>query len=487
MRDPLDLDPDGARLPIKVDTATNGEFFPLPLTRAQKRANALAHRRVGEAARRVGMGRRMFLKSACGAAATLLALDEANAARGGRFAIPAEARWEPAAADAALAGGEVVIDMQTHCVDPAGAWAKGADGERWARTLTQIFGQRLRCSGGPFDCYSAEQLVKDVFLDSDTDAAVVSALWGAPESNPTPPDYAARARDIVAAAGGRKRLLIHGGVLPNAPGQIEFMDVLAKQHRVDAWKLYPQWGPAGTGFHMDDPRFGIPVLERARALGVTVVCAHRGLPLPFLDAAYSHPGDIARVARLFPDLTFLCFHSGFEPGYVEGPYDPGNQRGVDRFVRAARDAGFRPNQGNLYAELGSVWRHYMSKPDQAAHLMGKLLATFGEERICWGTDSVWYGSPQDQIQAFRAFEITPEFQERFGYPALTRTAKAKILGLNAARIHAIDTGALRRADGGDAIDRLRADYCAAPNPSFATYGPKTRREMLRHLAAGGVP
>jgi len=39
--------------------------------------------------------------------------------------------------------------------------------------------------------------------------------------------------------------------------------------------------------------------------------------------------------------------------------------------------------------------------------------------VLWGTDSIWYGSPQDQIQAFRAFEITPEFQERFGYPALT--------------------------------------------------------------------
>ncbi|MGE0715540.1 MAG: amidohydrolase family protein, partial [Alphaproteobacteria bacterium] len=411
-----DLDPDGTRLPIKVDTATNGEFFPLPLTRAQRRARALAETRVGEAARRVGLGRRAFLTSACGAAATLLAFDEANAAKGGRFALPPEARYEPAAAQAVLATGEVVIDMQTHCVDPSGAWAKGPDGERWARTLTQLFGQRAKCTSGQFDCYSAEQLVKEVFLDSDTDAAVVSALWGAPGSNPTPPDYARQARDVVAAAGGRKRLLIHGGVLPNAPGQIELMEELARVHRVDAWKLYPQWGPEGVGFHMDDPRFGIPVLERARALGVTVVCAHRGLPLPFLDVAYSHPGDIARAAKLFPDLTFLCFHSGFVPGLVEGPYDPAGG-GVDRFVKAARDAGFRPNEGNLYAELGSVWRHYMSKPDQAAHLMGKLLATFGEDRICWGTDCIWYGSPQDQIQAFRAFEITPEFQERFGYPA----------------------------------------------------------------------
>ena len=487
---PFDLDPDGERLPVKVDTASNGEFFPLPLTPAQRRANALAHRRVSEAAARVGLDRRSFLVSACGAAATLLAFNEAHAGLGGRFAVPAEARFDPQLAQAALGGGGV-IDLQTHCVDPSGRWAQGADGQRWTRTLTQVFGQNAKCTGGSFDCYSAEQLVKEVFLDSDTDVAVVSALWGAPGSNPTPVDYAAEARDMVAAMGGRHRILIHGGVLPNAPGQLEFMDEMAERWKVDAWKLYPQWGPAGRGFHMDDPVFGIPMLERARRLGVRVVCAHRGLPLPFLEHAYSHPGDIARAARLFPDLTFLCFHSGFEPGRVEGPYRPDNSEGVDRFVRAARDAGFRPNEGNLHAELGSVWRHYMSKPDQAAHVLGKLLATFGEDRICWGTDSIWYGSPQDQIQAFRSFEITPEFQERFGYPALTAAAKAKILSGNAARIHGIDPATLRRADapaGPDRIDHLRAEYREQANPSFETFGPKTRREMLRHLAGtGGRP
>lgn len=57
--------------------------------------------------------------------------------------------------------------------------------------------------------------------------------------------------------------------------------------------------------------------------------------------------------------------------------------------------------------------------------------------MLWGTDSIWYGSPQDQIQAFRAFEITPEFQERFGYPALTKGLKAKVLGLNGARVYGV--------------------------------------------------
>ena len=112
----------------------------------------------------------------------------------------------------------------------------------------------------------------------------------------------------------------------------------------------------------------------------------------------------------------------------------------------------------------------------------------GENRILWGTDAIWFGSPQDQIQAFRAFEISPEFQERHGYPALTPERKAKIFGLNAARVYGVDVAALTRAQQDDALSRARAEYANAPRPSFHTYGPKTRRDMLRLLAFnGGVP
>ncbi len=70
-------------------------------------------------------------------------------------------------------------------------------------------------------------------------------------------------------------------------------------------------------------------------------------------------------------------------------------------------------------------------------MLGKLLTFLGPERILWGTDSIWYGSPQGQIDAFRAFEITPETQERYGYPALTAEAKDLILGGNAIRLYGV--------------------------------------------------
>jgi predicted TIM-barrel fold metal-dependent hydrolase len=486
----MEFDPQGKRLPVKVDSATNGEFAPRPLTRLQRAANALAHTRVSAAAQRTGLGRRGFLKTLMGSAATLLAFNEVYARAGitgGTFAVPADAAFDPDIAKAALGGDEFIFDIQTHCVDPSGSWTRGADGERWERVLNQVFPQRRKCDADGYACYSAEQLVKEVFLDSDTDVAVVSALWGARGSNPTPIEYAAEARAVVDTLGGNRRALIHGGVLPNEPGALDFMAVQAREFRVAAWKTYPQWGPDGTGYWMDDERYGIPFIERARELGVKVICAHRGIPLGGLDYKYSEPADIARVARRFPDVTFICYHSGFEPGIAEGPYDPDVPEGVDRLIKAHQDNGFEPNSGNLYAELGSTWRACMSKPDQAAHLLGKLLRYFGEERICWGTDSLWYGSPQDQIQALRSFEISDEMQEKYGYPPLTERARRRIFGLNAAEAYGLDVEAILQSGSDDRLAQLKQEYRNHPNPSFQTFGPKTRREFLNLQRPDGKP
>lgn len=480
-----DLDPEGKRLPIKIDRTSNGEYVPPLLTPAQKRARRFAHEAASENARRLGLSRRAFLVSAAGAASTLAACNRANAdARGGSFAVDEEAVLDQQRAAAAVGGDEFIFDVQTHCVEPSGRWAQGADGQRWARTLRQVFGQASKCTGGGFDCYSAQTLAREVFLDSDTDAAVVSALWGQP--NPTPLDYADEARGIVAAIGGEgARALIHGGVFPQESGAIEAMDAMVERHRVEAWKLYPQYGANGRGIFLDRSDDANRFFERARALNVKIVAVHKGVPLPGLEYEYSSPRDMGPAAIANPDLTFLVYHGGFEGGKVEGPYNPDNPQGVDRLIKSHQDAGLRRNQGNLYAETGSLWRYFMSRPDEAAHVIGKLLRYFGEERIMWGTDSIWYGSPQDQIQAFRAFRISEEYQERYGYPALTDEARRKIFGLNGARVYNIDVAALH---GRGALHERRAAYRADPNPSFATFGPKTRREFLALWdARGGVP
>ena len=76
------FDPDGQRLPVKLDEATNAEFAPLPLEPQARLANRMAQDRATEHARRLGLSRRDFMISAAGTATTLLALNEACAAAG---------------------------------------------------------------------------------------------------------------------------------------------------------------------------------------------------------------------------------------------------------------------------------------------------------------------------------------------------------------------------------------------------------------------
>src|SRR5688572_16054498 len=74
------IDPEGHRLPIKLDATSNGEFEPVPLSAANRAGKHLAYETSTRNAKRRGLGRREFLISACGAATTLLAFNDANAA-----------------------------------------------------------------------------------------------------------------------------------------------------------------------------------------------------------------------------------------------------------------------------------------------------------------------------------------------------------------------------------------------------------------------
>ena len=83
--------------------------------------------------------------------------------------------------------------------------------------------------------------------------------------------------------------------------------------------------------------------------------------------------DIGRAAKLFPDVTFIVYHSGFELGRREGAYDPADAaRGIDGLVKSLADNAIAPNS-NVYAELGSTWRMVMRDPTAAAHTLGKLM------------------------------------------------------------------------------------------------------------------
>ena len=484
-------DPDGTRLPVKLDTTTNGEFAPIPLEPVHHRARQLAMEAATANARRLGVDRRSFLVSASGVATTLLALNTAYAAgarngRGGFFELPDNAALEVPVARSALDGNEFIFDVQGHFVNPTGAWTKrlppGAKPLQFPKTSA------CGPTKGPgeldyLQCIGSDEFIKDVFLDSDTDLMVLSFVPSTKADEPLTIEEAAATAEIVEKLNGTHRLLIHGRVNPNSPGDLEGMDQLKAAHRIAAWKTYTQWGPDGKGFFLDDD-IGIQFIEKARKLGVKNIAIHKGLP--FGPRSYEHSTcvDVGRAAKRFPDVNFLIYHSGFVAGKKEGPHDPMRTDGIDALVTSLAENNIRPG-ANVYAELGSTWRFLMRDPDSAAHALGKLLKACGENNVLWGTDSIWYGSPQDQIQAFRAFQITPALQDKHGYPDMSPGLRAKIFGLNALRVYPMSEDTIKKHMPKDSVSGKRAEYREHPDPTFVTHGPKTRREFLNLKAWGG--
>ena len=242
--------------------------------------------------------------------------------------------------------------------------------------------------------------------------------------------------------GGAPRVLIHNVIAPNfgdLNARLDEMEATARTGKVAAFKVYTAWGPNGQGFSLEDPAIGLPVIQKAQDLGVKIFVAHKGLPLVNFDPAHNGPDDIVAVSRQFPDMQFVVFHGAWDKSHVEGPYDP-NATHRHRHVPARARRARCPAQRNVWVDLGTVWREVLRDPTTAAHTLGKLLKRVGEHRVLWGTDAIWYGSPQAQLQAFRAFTISNEFQDQFGYPALTETVKAQVLGLNAAKLFDLDVG-----------------------------------------------
>jgi predicted TIM-barrel fold metal-dependent hydrolase len=280
--------------------------------------------------------------------------------------------------------------------------------------------------------------------------------------------------------------MLHGRVNPNQAGDLEAMDELKARWGVCAWKTYTQFGPGGRGYFLTDD-VGLRFIEKARALGVKVICIHKGLPFGKQSYEHSQSPDIGAAAKRFPDIKFLVYHSGFVSTVREQPYDPGAKRdGIDTLIRSLLENGVKPGS-NVYAELGSTWRFLMRDPEQAAHALGKLLKYCGEENVLWGTDSIWYGSPQDQIQAFRVFQIAAELRAKHGYPEITPAIRAKIFGLNGATVYGLSAAEVKKYASRDRVAQEKTAYLERPEPHFTTYGPKTRREFLNLISRSGTP
>jgi len=462
-------------LPLPLQRRSTDEYMPLPhhplnLPVVSKlRAEGPKH------AAKLSMSLGDYWTSRRGTAAALRALDEAWG--GGFYVVPSEGALDREAADDGLGGDQFVIDVQTHYIGdqvrdqitrdlmPAllasgdlvtGDLFKGLD--KLARTQAKAhygFAEYLRC----------------IFAESETAVAVLTSAPmadGQTRTNFLDNSEMIGTRELIERLSGTGRLINHSVVTPSVPGDIEMMDRWSDWCRPAGWKVYTMFGSDGDGFfksearawRLDDEESGLPFLRRARETGVRIVCAHKGLTFGD-DKGWdgpSSPRDVGPAAKAFPDINFFIYHSGYEPrqgDQEEGPYsEETSQYGTNRLVKSLKDAGVGPNS-NVYAELGTTWYLIMAHPREAAHVMGKLLSAVGEDNILWGTDSIFYGSPQPLIDAFRAFQIPEEYSQRYGYPQLTPRAKEKILGLNAARLYGIDPEQARAATRNDDLAWLK--------------------------------
>jgi uncharacterized protein len=468
--------------PIPTQSVSNEEFVPLPQTAEQVRVDYETALLSQRAAKRLGLSRRDFLRTSGGMAAALLAM---NSVFGRFFEVFDEEVFESSAFAEQQGEPYFIFDVQTHYVgshyDPTEAEdnRKGAVSKQGLLSLRR----RIRDSGinpnlagdrGTIDDLSWENFVKEVFLDSETSIGLISTPPGPyPQEAVVPPKEMAHIRDEINRLADSQRMLAHGLATPQLGlTDLEFMAMQAETLHIDAWKCYTGSCPRGfdRGWWMDDEKVAYPMLEQARKLNIKRVCVHKGLPLGPVPE-YNHPKDLIKAAKDFPDIDFLVYHSGLKSASaVDDVFaKTGEIPWTTEFCRMKKK---EPALTNIYMELGSTFGQLVTAhPEICAHLIGQIIEAFGVDHVLWGTDSIWYGTPQWQIEAFRRFQIPVQLMEKHRYRPLTRDVKAKIFGLNAARVFGVDVAATRHAVPKDYLGRIRMSYLQeGPELSHRLYG-----------------
>lgn len=460
-----------AGLPIPTRVLTNGEFDPPPATKEQRRVRHLLEGMGERLANGRGLTRRQFFRTASGLAAGFLAM---NAVYGPLFAVSeAEAADDEAAEERRTAhAGQFILDDQLHFVHPGYTRTGVLDIRR--RSGRDNNPDIFRGPGGDRVTHADIQFlnfVDEVYLQSQT---TVGLLSGAPADEPEHwflPNWMKRqAKDAVNGLSGSTRLLFQAVFAPGHPGWLEAMDQAIEELRPDSWKGYTVGDPQTHSrypFRLDDEQLVYPAYEKMVKSGVRTVCIHKGLlPSNYLESyenwRHATVEDLPKAAKDWPQLNFVIYHSAIRPGYPGPEY----LREVERtgrvpWVTDLAEIPARHGVTNVMADLGTVFAaSAVQHPRLAALILGTLIKGLGEDKVFWGTDSVWHGSPQWQIEAFRRIEIPEDMRERFGYQPLggpRGKTRDKILGLNAARLYGLDPRQLVREAAADRMSAMRRE------------------------------
>ena len=472
------------RSPVPTQIVSNGEYNPLPQTREQQRVEARIKEMADQLGPRHGMTRRSFLASSAGMAAAFLAMNEVF---GSVFDVAAAEAAEPgvAVARADAMSGQFIVDVQTHFVRDDFKQDGLLDLAQYAK---QHWNPAIAHEKDLYR-YKFENYVKEVFVDSDTKVALLS---GAPFDDPTwdllSNDQIVAGRAAINRTARSRRMLAHTVFTPKRDGWMSEVDRAIATLKPDSWKGYTIGDPLfpsklGSYWRLDDEKLIYPFYEKIVKAGITTVCIHKGL-LP-ADYEKSWPGawehatvsDLGKAAKDWPKLNFVIYHAALRP-FQESPdaaMAEFDKTGRIQWVTDLAEIPVKYGVKNVYGEIGTAFATCaVSNPRFAAAFMGTLVRGLGADRVLWGTDSVWYGSPQWQIEAMRRLEIPEDMRKQHKFAALGSAdgrVKTAIFSGNASKLYNINVKAALGAITNDVIASIRAEYVAAGGErSNARYG-----------------
>jgi hypothetical protein len=482
------------RSPIPTQMVSNGEYMPLPQTEQQQRVEARLKELADHASKKLGMSRRQFLASSGGMAAAFIAMNDVF----GRFfnVHPSEMFIKEAYAANSAPSNLFVFDDQLHIIrssrsGPGNALRDIAQGNHNSFNPLNL-PDELGNVNAPWNPaliglpnlnsnFHLVQFMKDVYLDSQVTVGIMTnnnsaAVPGTGGSRPPRNVAESEAnefltaqqtmatRDWVNQIAGSTRMLGHGQLYVGV-GNLDYIQYQIDELKPDSWKGYNVATAAKVDFdpnsdmkrwRLDDEVVAYPTYalidanrgELKEHPGFFNLCIHKGLstnagPQPELG----HPVDIPKAARDWPQFNFVIYHACFRPSFwalnALNEVRSGTLRaGMPDILWTTEFATLAAPFRNVYAELGTTFAStVITFPTVCAHLIGQLIKFMGAERVVFGSDGVWYGSPQWQIEAFWRFQIPDDLQQKYGYPKLTDAIKRRILGLNSARLYRIPSAA----------------------------------------------
>jgi predicted TIM-barrel fold metal-dependent hydrolase len=470
--------------PVPTQIVSSDEFEPVPQSARQREVEARLTDFSDRIAHRLGTSRRRFFQTAAGMAASFVAI---NQVFGNIFdATEAEAATpERADARADALSGQMVIDGHTHFLRDdtrlmgfvAGREAVGRFG--WNKELS--------AKEQTIDDLKYSNYVKEIYMDSDTKIALLSnSPSDVPEDWFIPQEQVFKTRQKVNEKAGSKRMMAHFTITPGQPGWLEKADEAVERFKPDSWKGYTVGDNthkdlANFPWRADDEKLMYPFYERIARTNIRNVCIHKGLFAPAVEAKfprlrpYADVSDIGRAAKDFPTLNFLVYHSGYR--WVGGNPADGmaefDTTGRSSWVSDLAEIPEKYGVNNVYGDLGQLfaWTS-VAEPRLAAALMGILVKGLGTDRIVWGTDAVWTGAPQWQIEGLRRIEIPEDMQKKHGFAPLGPAdgpVKTAIFSGNTMRLYGLEQHASLVHQ--DRFAAIKADYQAnGPGRSNLRYG-----------------